>query len=472
MALWTERPVRENPSDEGPRLNAVLKDEGDASARAELDRLATLAEQVLAGCKRAGASSAEVGLSVDRGIDVTVRLGEVETLVHTRDRGVSVTVYFGQRKGAANTADLAPASIEATIAHACAIARHTEADPCAGLADPARLAREFPELDLWHPWDLSAERAIELGRACEGAGRASEPRITNSDGAQVSSSASLSVYANSHGFVGRERGTRHMISCSLVGEDEQGMQRDYWYSSVRAPADLEDSEAIGRRAAARTAARLGARSLSTRECPVLFIPEVARGLIGHFVSAVSGGSIYRRASFLLDQIDQPVFPDWMSIVERPHLARGQGSSAFDAEGVATRDSDLVRDGRLTRYVLGSYSARKLGLQSTANAGGVHNLVAATGPLDFAGMLREMGSGFVVSEVLGQGVNIVSGDYSRGAAGFWVENGEIAFPVEEVTIASNLKTMLRNLRAVGSDVDLRSHILTGSILVDRMTVAGG
>ncbi|HET9482477.1 MAG TPA: metallopeptidase TldD-related protein, partial [Xanthomonadales bacterium] len=342
---------------------------------------------------------------------------------------------------------------------------------CAGLADPARLAREFPDLDLWHPWDLSAEHAIELGIACEGAGRASEPRISNSDGAQVSSSASLAVYANSHGFVGRERGTRHMVSCSLVGEDEQGMQRDYWYSSVRAASDLEDVESIGRRAAARTVARLGARPLSTRDCPVLFIPEVARGLVGHFVSAASGGSIYRRASFLLDRIGQPVFPSWMQIAEHPHLPRGQGSSTFDAEGVATRESALVRDGVLARYVLGSYSARKLGLESTGNAGGVHNLVVAPGERNLAELMREMGTGFVVTEVLGQGVNIVSGDYSRGAAGYWVEDGEIAFPVEEVTIAGNLATMLRDIRAVGSDVDARSHILTGSILVDRMTVAG-
>ena len=453
-------------------MSALLKESDHDGSRAQLDELADLAERVIAGCRRAGASQAEVGLSVDRGVDVTVRLGEVETLAHTRDRGVSVTVYFGQRKGSANTADLAPDSIASTIEHACAIAKHTEPDPCSGLADPARLAHEFPDLDVWHPWDLSAERAIELGVACEAAGRASEPRISNSDGAQVSSSASIAVYANSHGFVGRERGTRHMVSCSLVAEDEQGMQRDYWYSSTRSAADLEDVEAVGRRAAQRTARRLGARPLSTRECPVLYIPEVARGLVGHFVSAVSGGSIYRRASFLLDQLGKPVFPDWFSIVERPHLPRGQGSSAFDAEGVATHDSDLVKDGVLARYVLGSYSARKLGMESTGNAGGVHNLVVSHSGKSFAEMLRELGTGFVVTEVLGQGVNIVSGDYSRGAAGYWVENGEIAFPVEEVTVASNLKTMLRNLRAVGADVDMRSHILTGSILVDRMTVAGG
>lgn len=452
-------------------MNAVLAEDGRESSLKQLDELANLSQDILARCRRAGASHAEVGLSIDRGIDVTVRLGEVETLAQTRDRGVSLTVFFGQRKGSANTADLAAASIAATIEQACAIARHTEEDPCAGLADPKRLARDFPDLDTWHPWALDAEHAIDLGVACEAAGRAVDARIDNSDGAQVSSSESVSVYANTHGFVGRERGTRHMISCSLIGEDERGMQRDYWYSSVRAASDLEGVESIGRKAAERTVRRLGARGLSTRTCPVLFIPEVARGLVGHLVNAASGGSLYRRASFLLDQVGHPIFPSWLQIYERPHLRRGQGSTAFDAEGVATTDKDLIKDGVLARYVLGSYSARKLGLESTGNAGGIHNLVVEPGTLSFADLLRQMDRGLVVTEVLGQGVNIVSGDYSRGAAGFWVENGEIAYAVEEVTIAGNLRDMFKNVRAVGADVDARSHILTGSILVDRMTIAG-
>jgi len=446
---------------------AVRKD----TSREELERLAELAADVVARCRDAGATQAEVGVSVDRGINVNVREGEVETLEHTRDRGVAVTVYFGRRKGSANTADLAESSIVTTIAQACAIARHTEEDPSSGLADPERLAREFPDLDLWHPWDLDAEEAIALGIACEAGGRRLDPRIVNSDGASVGSNESLSIYANSHGFLGRERGTRHSISCALVGESDGGMQRDYWYTSTRAAGELDDPASIGRRAAERTLARLGARSVATRACPVLFAPEVARGLVGHLVSAVSGGALYRRASFLLDHVGVQIFPPWFQLLERPHLRRGHASTAFDAEGVATVDSELIRDGVLARYVLGSYSARKLGLQSTGNAGGVHNLLVQSGTLGFEDLLRDMGTGLVVTEVLGQGVNTVTGDYSRGAAGFWVESGKIVHPVEEVTIAGNLKRMFAGIRAVGTDVDTRSHVHTGSILVERMTVAG-
>ena len=441
------------------------------NSHAELDRLANLAEDVLARCRQAGATQAEVGLSLDRGIAVNVRMGEVETLEHTRDRGVSVTVFFDQRKGSANTADLSGASIDATIAQACAIAQYTESDPCAGLADPVRLATHFPELDLWHPWAITAERAIELGVECEAAGRELDARLVNSDGASVTSAESVSVYANSQGFLGRERSTRHSISCSLIGEDANGMQRDYWYDSTRNAGQLTDVREIGRRAAQRTLERLDARSLSTRECPVLFAPEVARGLVSHLVAAASGGALYRQASFLVGQAGQRILPDWLGIVERPHLARGHGSSAFDAEGVATVDSDLVSEGVLARYVLGSYSARKLGLQSTGNAGGVHNLVVTGGGMDFAALIDGLGTGLLVTEVMGQGVNIVTGDYSRGAAGFWVEDGRIAFPVEEITIAGNLREMFAGIRAVGGDVDPRSHILTGSILLGKMTVAG-
>jgi PmbA protein len=437
----------------------------------ELDRLANLAEDVLARCRRSGATHAEVGLSLDHGISVNVRLGEVETLEHTRDRGVSVTVFFDQRKGSANTADLSGPSIDATIAQACAIAQHTESDPCAGLADPARLAKHFPELDLWHPWAITAERAIELGAECEAAGRDLDARLVNSDGASVTSAASMGVYANSHGFLGRERSTRHSISCSLIGEDANGMQRDYWYDSTRDAAQLTDVREIGRRAAQRTLERLDARSLTTRECPVLYAPEVARGLVSHLVAAASGGALYRQASFLVGQAGQRILPPWFGIAERPHLKRGHGSSAFDAEGVATTDSDLVHEGVLARYVLGSYSARKLGLQSTGNAGGVHNLLVTGGGLDTQAMLDALGTGLLVTEVMGQGANIVTGDYSRGAAGFWVENGRIAYAVEEITVAGNLKTMLAGIRAVGSDVDPRSHILVGSILLGPMTVAG-
>ncbi|HKE46884.1 MAG TPA: metalloprotease PmbA, partial [Rhodanobacteraceae bacterium] len=408
---------------------------------------------------------------VDEGLAVNVRLGEVETVERTRDRGVSVTVYFGRRKGSANTADLDPKSIEQTIDHACAIARYTEEDPANGLPDPALLAREIPDLDLWHPWHVSAEDAIRLGIEIEDAGRAFDKRIDNSEGATVQAGASMTAYANSLGFSGTERGTRHALSCALIAEDDAGMQRDYSYDTVREARDFKPAAEIGRKAAERTVARLGARKLSTRECPVLFVPETARTVIGHFLSAVSGGALYRRASFLVDHAGKQIFPDWMQIAERPHIPRGHGSTAFDAEGVATRDSDLVKDGVLARYILGSYSARKLGLQSTANAGGVQNIIVEPGADDFASLVRRMGTGLLVTDLMGQGVSLITGDYSRGASGFWVENGEIAYPVEEITIASNLRDVFQRIEAVGRDVDVRSHILTGSLLVGRMTVAG-
>jgi PmbA protein len=447
----------------------------DASRR-ELDRLAELAEDVIRRARAAGASQAEVSASIDTGLSVNVRLGEVETVEHTRDRGFGLTVYFGQRKGSASTADLNADSIQATLDQACAIARYTEEDPAAGLADAARMATQFPELDLWHPWAVDTSEAIALGQEIEAAGRA-HAGITNSDGAGVQMGESVSVYANSHGFVGGERGTRHSLSLSLIAGDEAGMQRDYWYDSVRSATDFMSAKALGDKAAQRTLARVGARRLSTRQSPVMFAPEIARGLIGHLIGAVSGGALYRRASFLLDHAGKQIMPSWLTIVERPHLLRGQGSGAFDAEGVATRDNVLVENGVLARYVLGSYSARKLGLESTGNAGGIHNLLVSSGhadggaPHDFQGMLQRLGTGLLVTEVMGQGVNAITGDYSRGAAGFWVENGEVAYPVEEITIAANLRDMLAGIQAVGSDVDKRSHLLTGSILLDTMTIAG-
>lgn len=437
---------------------------------AQLDRLAGLAEDVIRRCRAAGASEVEVGASIDSGLNVGVRLGEVETVEHSRDRGFGVTVYFGKRKGSASTADLAADSIAKTIEQACAIAKYTEEDPCAGLADPARLAREFPDLDLWHPWRIDAADAIRLGIEIEDAGRA-RAGITNSEGASVQAGESLSVLATSAGFVGRERGTRHMLSCALIAGDEAGMQRDYWYESVRAAQDFPDAAGIGRKAAERTLARLGARELSTRAAPVLFAPEVARSLVGHLVSAVSGGALYRKSSFLVDHAGKSILPGFVDIVEKPRLARGQASGSFDAEGVATQERALVRAGILERYVLGSYSARKLGLESTGNAGGIHNLIVATGTDDFTAMLKKLDTGLLVTEVMGQGVSIVTGDYSRGASGFWVENGAIAYPVEGITIASNLREMFAGIVAIGADVDPRSHILAGSILIDRMTIAG-
>ncbi|WP_266160816.1 metalloprotease PmbA [Dyella silvatica] len=436
----------------------------------ELDRLAGLAEEVIRRARAAGASQAEVSASIDTGLNVNVRLGEVETVEHSHDRGFGLTVYFGQRKGSASTADLNPDSIQATLEQACAIARFTEEDPAAGLADADRMATVFPDLDLWHPWQIDTAQAIALGIEIEDAGRA-HAGIINSDGAGVQMGQGLSVYANSHGFVGRERATRHSLSLALIAEDDNGMQRDYWYDSVRSAADFISARALGDKAAERTLSRLQARGLSTRQCPVLFAPEVARGLIGHLVSAVSGGSLYRRASFLLDHAGKQIMPAWLDITEQPLLPRGHGSSAFDAEGVTTRASALIQCGVLQRYVMGSYSARKLGLQSTGNAGGIHNLIVTPNEGDFADMLKRLGTGLLVTEVMGQGVSTVTGDYSRGASGFWVEHGQIAYPVEEITIAANLRDMFAGIVAVGADVDPRSHILTGSILLERMTVAG-
>lgn len=436
-----------------------------------LQSLSAAARDVLRRCAAQGASQAEVALNEDRGLSVNVRLGEVETVERTRDRGVAVTVYFGQRKGSASTADLQPGSLEATVAQACAIARHTETDPAAGLADADRMATDHREFDGWHPWDLDADEAIALAIEAEAAGRAADPRIANSDGASTYTGSSVSVYANSHGFVGAERGTNHSLSVSLIAGRGDDMQREHWYTSGLSPDDLEAPAAVGRRAAERTVARLDPRPLATGEYPVLFAAETARSLVGHLLAAISGGALYRRASFLVDHVGERILPPWLRIVERPHLARGLRSASFDAEGVATRESTIVEDGVLRRYLLGSYSARRLGLQSTGNAGGVHNLEVSANAGDLASIARSMGRGLLVTDLMGQGANTVTGDYSRGAAGFWIDGGEIAHAVDELTIAGRLQDMFLAIEAIGSDVDRRSHIGVGSLLVGRMTVAG-
>jgi PmbA protein len=462
-------------------LNAVTPSTSGAAVTgddsvARLDRLAGIAQQLIDRCRARGASQAEVSCSEEQGLNVNVRMGAVETVESTRDRGIAVTVYFGKRKGSASTADLREDSLDATVEQACAIARFTEDDPAAGLADADLMAQppaggRFPDFDAWHPWALDADRAIDLALACETAGRDSDKRIENSDGASVGSSASLHVYANSHGFVGREHGTQHTIGCALIAGRGEDMQRDGWYTTALAAEDLEPAAAVGRHAAERAASRLQPRSLPTGEVPVLFSAEMSRSLIGHLLGAISGGALYRKASFLLDSAGTQLFPDWFAIDELPFLRRGFRSAAFDGEGVATRDSAIVADGVLQRYVLGSYSARKLGLQTTANAGGVHNLQVRANAGDQASLLQGMRRGMFVTELMGQGVNAVTGDYSRGAAGFWVEDGVPVFPVDGVTVAGNLKAMFRAIEAVGSDVDRRSHVGTGSILVGRMTVAG-
>ena len=444
---------------------------GDASTN-RIAELSALAADLIERARARGADQAELVLSESRGLSVGVRMGDVETVEYTRDRGLSLTVYFNQRKASASSADLSPASLEATLDQACAIARYTEADAFAGLGDAARMAREFPDLDLWHPWALDADGAVELGIACETAGREADPRIGNSEGASVSTGEQIGIYANSHGFVGGERGTSHSISCSLIAGHGDGMQRDYWYTTALSANDLESPASVGRHAAERAVRRLDPRSPPTGSFPVLFCSDMARSLIGHLLGAIAGSSQYREASFLLGAMGEQVFPDWFSLRERPHVRRGLHSANFDGDGVATLDSDLIRDGVLARYVLGSYSARRLGLQSTGNAGGVNNLIASEGTDDLQTLLRGMGRGLYVTELMGQGVNAVTGDYSRGAAGFWVENGELAHPVDEATIAGNLRQVFLALEAVGSEVDLRSHIQVGPMLIGAMMVAGG
>lgn len=438
---------------------------------AESAELEGLVADVLQQARKLGASQAEAGASVESGLSLSVRLGEVETLEYQRDRGLGITVYFGKRKGSASSADLSLAAIAESLRAAVSIARHTAADECAGLADAELMAQALPDLDLDYPWELSAEQAIEVARRCEDAARAHDPRIENSEGASVTSHRGRHVYANSHGFIGAYATTSHSLTCAVIGRAGDSLQRDYWYSTARDAQELESAESVGRKAAARTVARLGARKLATRQAPVLFTPEVARGLIGHFLGAMRGGAQYRQASFLLNAAGQKIFPEGVQLSERPHLRKALASAAFDSEGVATRDHEIVDRGVATTYLLDSYSARKLKLTSTGHAGGVRNLIVKPGELDYAGLLQQMGSGLVVTELMGQGVNGVTGDYSRGAAGFWVERGEIAYPVEEITIAGNLKDMYRHIVAVGNDLDLRGGIRTGSLLIEQMTIAG-
>src|SRR5215472_8260822 len=435
--------------------------------------LADVASLALEEARRAGATQCEADASVNQGLSVSVRLGEVDTVEYQRDRGLGVTVYFGKRKGAASTADLSAAAVRETVEKACAIARYTAEDPYAGLIEPEALARTIPDLDLDHPWELSPEAAIELARECEAAGLAVDARISNSEGASVGTQRHSGVYGNSLGFLGGYSSTSHSTSCSLLAQAGEDMQRDYWYSVARDARELQAAAAIGRTAGERALARLGARRLSTRRAPVAFAPEMARGLFRHFIGAISGPSQYRKSSFLLNAAGEQVFPTFLQMHERPHIPKGLASSPFDQEGAATRDRDLVKDGVLAGYVLGSYSARRLGLTTTGNAGGIHNLLVSSsdGGLPSAAFLRRLGTGMLVTELMGQGVNGVTGDYSRGASGFWVENGRLAYPVHEITIAGNLKAMYRDIVALGSDVDARGGIRTGSVLIGEMTIAG-
>ena len=440
------------------------------AATAQLMEVASLALEAARG---QGASQCEADVSVSQGLSVSVRLNEVDTIEYQRDRGLGVTVYFGRRKGAASTADLSAAAVRETVSKACAIARYTAEDAYAGLVEPEALARDIPDLDLDHPWELAPERAIELARECEAAGLAVDARLSNSEGAAVNTHRHTGVYGNSLGFLVGYSSTSHSLSCTLIAQQDEDMQRDYWYGIARDASELESARVIGRIAGERALARLGARRLATRKAPVAFSPDMARGLFRPFIGAISGASQYRKSSFLLNAAGEQVFPAFLTMQERPHLRKGLASSPFDQEGAATHDRELVRQGVLSGYVLGSYSARRLGLKTTGNAGGIHNLLVTTadGGLAPEAFQKRLGSGLLVTELMGQGVNGVTGDYSRGASGFWVEQGAIAYPVHEITIAGNLKPMYGDIVALGSDIDARGGIRTGSVLIGEMTIAG-
>jgi PmbA protein len=435
------------------------------------DILKQLVTDALTYAKTRGATAADAEVSEGFGQTVTVRQREVETIEYNRDKGIGVTVYIGQQRGHASSSDLSPEALRDTVDAALAIARFTAIDDCAGLADPDRLAREFPDLDLIHPWDMPVERAIEMAQACEAAGFAVDKKITNSEGATVSTQQSHFIYGNTNGFLAGYSSSRHSIWCALIAGKGDGMQRDDWYETVRDPADLPAPDVIGRKAGQRAVARLKARKVPTEQVPVLFESGVSASLMGHFVSAVSGGSLYRKSSFLLDSLGQTVFSPCVQMTDLPLIPKGLASGAFDEEGVATQARDIVKDGVVQGYFLASYSARKLGMQSTGNAGGNHNLIMQDTGEDFVALLKKMGRGLLVTELMGQGVNAVTGDYSRGAAGFWVEDGVIVYPVQEITIAGNLKTIYKNIVAIGNDVSRRSSRQCGSVLVEGMTLAG-
>lgn len=436
------------------------------------EKLKTVVNDLLDEAKSQGASAAEAGLSVESGLSVTVRMGEVETIEHNRDKALAVTVFFGNRKGSASTSDFSLKAVQETVKAACDIARYTEDDPYAGLPDEELLATDIPDLELYHPWDVSAEEAAALAKECEDAARSEDKRITNSEGGSVSSHSGIRVYGNSQGFLNSYNTSRHSMSATMIAEQDGAMQRDYWYDVNRDASKLESAIEIGKLSAQRTVSRLGAKSMPTCQVPVIFKAEVAKGLFSHFLSGVRGGAQYRKASFLLDHLGKQIFPERIRLDERPHLKGALGSAPYDNEGVITSAHDLITDGVLQSYVLDSYAARRLGLKSTGNAGGIHNLYINHDNVSLDAMLKDMGKGLLITEVMGQGVNTVTGDYSRGASGFWVENGEVQYPVEEFTIASRLQDMFMGLQTVGNDVDMRSGVVTGSWLIDKMTVAGG
>ncbi len=435
------------------------------------ERWQTLATDILREAEMLGASSAEVELSIGKGFSVSSRLGEAETVEYNQGKTIDISVYFGKRLGTATLSDLRWEAIQAAVKAACHIARFTQEDPCSGLADPSLLAYHYPHLELFFPWDITVDQAIDLACRCEKESLAKDKRIVNSEGVTVSTSEGWYLYANSEQFMGHYSATSHGITSVLVAKQGEEMQRDYCYTSSCDPALLQPISKLAEEAVDKTVSRLGAKRLSTRKAPVIFIAEEARSLIGTFLSAIAGGNLYRKSSFLLNQLGQPIFPSFVRLQEHPHLARGAGSSPFDDDGVLTRDNVFVDGGILQSYSMGVYSARQLGMQTTGNSGGIHNLTITPGQLDLKGLLKKMDKGLLLTEVMGPGINLVTGDYSRGASGFWVEGGEIQFPVQEITIAGNLREMYSRFVDVGNDVDFRGNVRTGSILIEEMMIAG-
>ncbi|MFM2321929.1 MAG: peptidase modulator of gyrase [Pseudomonadota bacterium] len=421
--------------------------------------------------KKQGASQVEASLSHDTGFSVTVRMQEVETIEHNRNKSLEINVYFGQQKGSASTSDFSPKALKSTVEAACHIARFTTKDPFGGLADANLLEKTPPDLDLYHPWSIDPQNAIALSKECEASALATDNRLCLSEGVSLSTHQNIGIYANSNGFLAGYPSSIHTISCGLIAKDKMGMQRDGSYTISRNPNQLQSTEKLAKEAADKTLKRLSAKRLPTCQVPVIFHAEIANRLIKTFLEAISGGNIYRKSSFLIDQVGKAVFAKKISIYEKPHLLSALGSAPFDAEGVRTRDRVLVSEGILSGYLLSSYSARKLGLQTTGNAGGAHNILLATSQSSLNDLIKQMDKGLLVTEVLGQGINLVTGDYSRGATGFWIENGEIQYPVEEITIAGNLKDMYQNIVAIGNDINNRSSILTGSIFLEEMMIAG-
>lgn len=434
--------------------------------------LLDLSVQVVADAKRLGADGCEAHIINDQGFNVAVRMGDIDSVEYHVEQSLDITVYVGHKTAVASTTDLSNDAIQNTIEKAVSIASFTQDDAFAGLAEPELMAKSIPDLDLYHPWDLQPEQAIEMAKNCEQIGMAVDPRITNSEGCSLSTNSALRCYANSHGFQGSYKTTSHSVNCMLIAQENGNMQRDYDYVYARDHNDLGSIEHMARSAAKQTVDRLGAKKIATMNTPVIFQHELAVGLFANFFRAISGGSIYRKSSFLLDHLDKKVFPDWMQICQRPHLKKGLASRPFDSEGVATVDRDFITDGVLQSYILSSYSARKLNMISTGNAGGIQNVDVSHSNVSFDELLGQMGTGLLVTELIGQGVNAVTGDYSRGAFGYWIENGSVQYPVEGITIAGNLKDMFNNIAAISDDTELRSGIRTGSVLMDNMTVAGG